>query len=62
MLTLTERYYSYVATNAKHSYDVEVITLDGARRTFDIHASNRDQAARIAERAGYEVASVNMTG
>ena len=62
MITLTERYYSYVATNAKHCYDVETVDRDGARRTFDIHASNRDQAARIAERAGLVVMSVNMTG
>lgn len=53
---------------AKHSYDVQVWwvnpeTNKGGWRIVEVHATNRDQAARIAENAGYaDISSVNMTG
>ena len=55
-------------TTAKHSYDVQVWWVNpvdnvGRWRVVDVHATNRDHAARIANRAGYDnVGSVNMTG
>ena len=46
---------------ARHSYDVEV--GDGRMDGYvTVEANSRDQAARIAERAGYVVRSVNMIG
>lgn len=50
--------------NARHDYHVgvwngtDVETIEQVR----VWASNRDQAARIAERAGYVVRDVNMVG
>jgi hypothetical protein len=41
----------------KHGYYVEV---EGGH--VDVHANNRDQAARITTKAGYVVRSVNMYG
>ena len=53
----------------KHAYEVEVyadkncrVTKDFASKKFEVHATNRDQAARKLERDGYEVCSVNMIG
>lgn len=43
--------------NPAHSYDIQT-----DRGTIEVHANNRDQAARLAEKAGYKVYSVNMTG
>lgn len=48
--------------NAKHLYDVETTGKDGERIIIQVEANNRDQAARIAVKAGYEVRSVNMVG
>lgn len=60
--------------SAKHRYEVEVIIRDyvvttgggyGARTIRDyitVDANNRTQAAAIATKNGYEVASVNMVG
>jgi hypothetical protein len=50
---------------AAHGYDVEVTVPGDTSGTFQyvyVHATNRNQAARIAEKAGYEVRSVNMIG
>lgn len=44
--------------NTKHLYR---LTVDG-RRSLDVEANNRDQAARIAESYGYEVHDCNMIG
>lgn len=33
-----------------------------AHPVIEVYANNRDQAARIAKRAGFEVRSVNMIG
>lgn len=52
-----------------HAYEVYVyedkqcrVTKNFAQKIFEVHANNRDQAARRIEREGYEVASVNMVG
>ena len=48
---------------ARHAYDVEVTLLvDGARarRNVEVWAANREQAAIVAEAAGYNVAHVSM--
>ena len=65
------------SANAKHRYDVEVtqlapgLTYDtntGEEKvayffnTISVDANDRNQAARIAEKAGYTVRSVNMVG
>ena len=56
---------------AAHAYNVEVepsiglIDEIGFRQQeteIKVHAENRDQAAAIAKRCGYEVRSVNMIG
>lgn len=44
-----------------HLYTVGV-SKDGATGQIDVEANNRDQAARVAERNGYEVRDVNMVG
>lgn len=47
--------------NAKHAYDVEV--GNGKLEGFvNVKANSRAQAARLVERAGYVVRSVNMVG
>lgn len=49
-------------TNA-HLYAVEVTTDGGTtRKTIDVEATNRDQAARKMAKDGFEVCSVNMIG
>lgn len=55
---------TYTNGNGKHAYEVEVFTSvhRKERKTFEVHANNRDQAARRLERDGYEVCSVNMVG
>lgn len=52
-----------------HAYIVEVyadkncrVTKDFSTKKFEVHATNRDQAARKLERDGYEIYSVNMIG
>lgn len=55
------------APNAKHAYDVyinmpEGLEAKGHEAIIEVYANNRDQACRIAEKAGYTVRSVNMTG
>jgi hypothetical protein len=45
------------AATARHAYAIEV----GAGEV-KVYASNRAQAARIAEKAGHVVRSVNMIG
>jgi hypothetical protein len=47
--------------NSTHLYTLTVIK-DNVRGSVDVEARNRDQAARIAQRAGYEVHDVNMVG
>lgn len=46
--------------NAAHEYEVEVRTPSG-RGHILVNAYNRAIAARLVEKAGYEVCSVNMT-
>jgi hypothetical protein len=50
--------------NAKHLYDVEVQLGEDyrTRKIIEVEANNRDQAARLAKKAGYEPCSVNMIG
>jgi hypothetical protein len=48
--------------SAKHLYDVQVLTAGGEFGTWEIDANNRTQAAKIAEREGCQVRSVNMVG
>jgi len=47
---------------AAHLYELEVEPKDGVTPRVQVDANNRDQAARIAEQAGYVVRSVNMVG
>ena len=42
-----------------HCYEIEWAR---GERPITVYAANRDHAARIAGRAGYEVRSVNMVG
>lgn len=44
-----------------HLYDV-YIRIDGKEHIIEVFANNRNQAARMAEKAGYVVDSVNMVG
>lgn len=49
----------------KHAYDIEVYmagTSDEIKTFANVVANNRDQAARIIERDGHRVRSVNMVG
>jgi hypothetical protein len=48
--------------HTKHLYDVEVLTKEGARETWEIDANNRAQASKVAEKEGAQVRSVNMVG
>jgi hypothetical protein len=48
--------------NAKHRYDVQVLTAGGLFQTWEIDANDRRQAARVATRQGAQVRSVNMVG
>lgn len=48
-------------TTNRHLYEIGV-GKDGLIGTIEVDAHNRAQAARIAERNGYEVRDVNMTG
>lgn len=48
-------------SDAAHLYTLAVLK-DGIRGEIDVEATNRSQASRIAEKAGYEVGSVNMVG
>ena len=48
-------------SNTSHLYRLEV-TKDGAKGQVDVEANTRSQAANMARKAGYEVASVNMIG
>jgi len=45
-----------------HSYDVEIKNEQGNIAFIAVQAKNRNQAARIVERMGYAVRSVNMVG
>jgi hypothetical protein len=50
-----------------HDYDVYVdmpqaLAAKGSEAIITVYANNRDQAARIAHKAGYLVRSVNMVG
>ncbi len=45
----------------RHLYRVGV-RVAGVEGQIDVEATNRDQAARISERQGYEVCDVNMIG
>lgn len=47
--------------SASHLYCIEV-ELNGQRGEVEVDANNRAQASAIAEKAGYEVRSVNMVG
>jgi hypothetical protein len=51
------------AEKTRHAYTLEVRSLpSGAIRNIEVHANSRAQARKCAEKAGYEVRSVNMTG
>lgn len=54
----------YVDRAGRHSYDVEAYVAGSAneRVIFKVSANNRDQAARLVERDGHRVNSVNMVG
>lgn len=58
-MTITRRFHTL---NTKHSYDVQVLTKEGQFETWEVYANNRNQAAKIAEREGAQVRSVNMVG
>jgi hypothetical protein len=45
-----------------HSYDVEIKNEQGHIAFISVEARNRSQAAKIVERMGYAVRSVNMVG
>jgi hypothetical protein len=50
-----------------HVYDVYVdmpqaLACKGSEAIIEVDANNRDQAARVAHKAGWIVRSVNMTG
>lgn len=55
---------TYNNGKGNHSYDVDVYVAGSKdeQKTFNVIASNRDQAARRVERDGHRVRSVNMTG
>jgi hypothetical protein len=54
---------TYGDLNAKHLYEVEYMSLThNAVFYIRVHATNRSQAARIAERNGFTPRSVNMVG
>lgn len=55
---------TYTHFKGQHAYDVEVFIAGtvNERKTFEVIANNRDQAARRVERDGHRVASVNMIG
>ncbi|AJD82969.1 hypothetical protein PJWF_00076 [Achromobacter phage JWF] len=48
-----------IATPKGHVYQVGV---EGPERQITVYAANRDQASRIATKAGYVVRDVNMEG
>lgn len=61
----TIREDKYINRKGTHAYDVEVFVAGSSseRVTFEnVIANNRDQAARIVERDGHRVCSVNMVG
>jgi hypothetical protein len=45
-----------------HSYDVEIKNEQGNIAFISVQARTRNQAAKIVERMGYVVRSVNMVG
>ena len=45
-----------------HSYDVEIRNAQGNIMFISVKAKTRAQAAKIAERMGHAVRSVNMVG
>jgi len=49
-------------SSTKHLYELRVLTLEGKFENWEIDANNRTQAAKIAEREGVQVSSVNMVG
>lgn len=49
-------------TNAKHAYLIECGNTRADYSEVAVFANNRAQAARIAEREGLVVRSVNMVG
>jgi hypothetical protein len=60
---------TYTNGNGRHAYEVYAyedkqcrVTKNFKEKIFEVHASNRNQAARRVERDGYEVSSVNMIG
>lgn len=48
--------------NTAHLYSIEVKLKDGTKGQVDVEGNNRNQAASLAKKAGYEVCSVNMVG
>ena len=51
-----------VVTGSRHAYDIGVTTKDGRIAKICVHANNREHAARVATRRGYEVRDVTMVG
>lgn len=55
----------YTDRKGTHAYDVEAYVAGSSRGRVifcNVIANNRDQAARIVERDGHRVCSVNMVG
>lgn len=54
----------FTERKGSHSYDVYVYADKSMVRidTYHVIASNRNQAARLLEKEGFEIYSVNMTG
>jgi type II secretory pathway component PulF len=48
--------------NTKHLYEIETVGKEGHKIKIEVEADNRNQAASVARKAGYEVHSVNMIG
>ncbi len=53
---------TYGNPNAAHLYIVGVESNAMQQSEIKVHATNRDQACRIAEREGYTVRDINMIG
>lgn len=54
----------YTDRKGSHAYHVEAYIAGSQKErvTFNVIANNRDQAARLVERDGHRVNSVNMVG
>lgn len=61
---MNKDYTTYTTGKGKHAYDVEAFVAGSAKEriTFEVYASDRDQAARRVEKDGHRVCSVNMIG